>query len=133
MCAGNSKKNKPKALIIEDETAQAYALQARLSVEGIESIVASSGRDGLSLVYKEKPDIVVLDVLLPGFDGLDILKEIKEEDDKEIKNIPVLILSQLAQKENIDEGLKLGASEYLVKSETKLDDVIKKVKGILNL
>ena len=126
----NSRDQKTEILIIEDEAAQAYALEAKLSVEGFKVQTTTSGKTGLSLTKKTKPDLVILDIVLPGIDGFEILKELKE--DGETADIPVIIISQMGQKENIDQGMKLGAEDYLVKSEVNLGKIVARVKQLLH-
>ena len=126
----NSRNQKTEILIIEDEAAQAYALEAKLSVERFKVQTTTSGKAGLSLTKKTKPDLVILDIVLPGIDGFEILKELKE--DRETADIPVIIISQMGQKENIDQGMKLGAEDYLVKSEVNLDKIVARVKQLLH-
>ena len=125
-----SKNQKTKILIMEDETAQAYALEAKLSIEGFEVRGTTSGKTGLSLAEKIKPDLILLDIVLPDIDGFEILKELKE--DRKTADIPVIIISQMGQKENIDQGMKLGAEDYLVKSEVNLDKIVARVKQLLH-
>lgn len=126
----SSENQKIKILIIEDETAQAYALEAKFSVEGFKVQSTTSGKTGLSLAKRNKPDLILLDIILPDIDGFEVLKELKEE--VETAKIPVIIVSQMGQKENIDQGTKLGAEDYLVKSEVNLDKIVARVKQRLH-
>jgi len=118
-----------KILIVEDEAALLYALKARLTVDGFSISTVDSGEKALEALKKEKPDLIVLDIILPKMDGYDFLKKIKKE--KKYKDIPVVIMSNLNKKENIEKGLKLGAKDYLIKTEFKLDDFIKKIKTVI--
>ena len=116
----------PKILIIEDDQRINKVYTAKLSIEGIEVSTALDGEEGLRRIYDEKPDLILLDLMLPKKSGFEILKEIKK--DEKIKDIPVLILSNLAQEKEIEEGLALGAQDYLVKPEISLSEVVDKVK-----
>ncbi len=119
-----------KILVIEDEAALLYALKARLTVDGFEVWTADSAEQAREILNKSKPDIIVLDILLPKMNGFDFLKNIKN--DKSLAEIPVVITSNLSDKKDIEKGLKLGAKDYLVKTKFNLDDFIKKIREIIN-
>lgn len=114
-----------KILIVEDDQFLAKMLARTLEVEKYETILASTGKEGLTKVA-EKPSLIILDIILPDIDGFELLKRFKE--DKVIKKIPVLIISNLGQEEDVQQGLKLGAADYIVKSDFSLDDCVKRVK-----
>ena len=120
---------KKKILIVEDETAFLYALQSKLSLKGYEVITATLAEDGLSILAKEKVDLIILDVILPKMDGFDFLREIKSK--KETQAIPVVIASNISSKQNIDSGIELGAKDYLVKSEYNLDGIVSKIEELI--
>jgi len=119
--------NKKRVLIIEDEVALLYALQSRLSLEGFEVEAVSTGKDGLKLIQEKKFDLLVLDIILPDTDGFQILKQIKEN--PKTKETPCVIVSNLAEKDNIDRGISLGAKDYLPKSRYHLNEIIDKIKS----
>ena len=102
---------------------------AKLSVEGITVMTALDGEEGLRKIYSEKPDLILLDLMLPRKSGFDILKEIKA--DPKVKDIPVIILSNLAQEKEIEQGLALGAVDYLVKTDYSIQQVMEKIKKAL--
>lgn len=116
-------------LIIEDDPFISDMYQTKLKNNGYQVFLAADGQTGLEIAQKKQPDIIILDLVLPKMDGFQILKRIKE--DSRIKNIPVLILSNLGQKEKIDKGMKLGADAYLVKSQFKPSEVLEKIKKLL--
>ena len=116
-------------IFIEDEAALQKTFGDILKSEGFEVIPALDGETGLNLVKKENPDLVLLDLILPKIHGLDVLKEMKQ--DENTKNIPVIVLTNIASIEEIDKALELGATTYLVKSDYSLEDVIAKVKKTL--
>lgn len=124
-----SAKNQPKVLIIEDDQRINKVYIVKLSVEGIKVATAIDGEEGLRKVYSELPDLIILDLMLPKKSGFDILKEIKA--DSKVKDIPVLILSNLAQEKEIEEGMALGAEGYIVKSNISIQQVIEKIKETL--
>ena len=118
-----------RILFIEDEAALQKTFGDILKSEGFEVISALDGETGLNLVEEEKPDLVLLDLILPKIHGLDVLKEIKQNENT--KNIPVIVLTNIESIDKIDKALELGATTYLVKSDYSLEDVIAKIKKAL--
>ncbi len=121
---------KPKLLIVEDDEFLVDLLLEGFSDQKIEIEVAYDGEKALEKVKEVKPDLILLDILLPKIDGFEVLKRLKE--DKSTANIPVVILSNLGQKEEIQRGYKLGAVDFLVKASFSLEEVVKKVKKYLS-
>lgn len=119
--------NKKKILIIEDEATLQKALNDVLAQEGYEVLGALDGASGLDLAKKEKPDLILLDIILPKIDGFDVLKGLKEGGSK----IPVIVLTNLSDINDIQKALDLGATTYLIKADFHLEDVLKKVKEVL--
>ena len=120
-----------KILIVEDEASLLYALQSQLSVEGFKTLAAPDGETALSLILKERPDLIVLDIILPKIDGWTLLKKIKSS--KATKNIPVIIISNLADDDSRLKGLELGVKDYLAKIDYGIVDLVKKIKSISEL
>ena len=118
-----------KILIIEDDKFLRGLIAQKLKAEGYEVIEAAEGREGLEKVKKEKPNLVLLDLVLPGIDGFEVLKKIKE--DPSTSFLPVIILSNLGQKESVEKGLKMGAVDYLIKAHFTPTEIIEKVKNNL--
>lgn len=118
-----------KILVIEDDTFLRELIVQKLLKEGYEISEAVDGEDGIKKVTEEKPDIILLDIILPGIDGFEVLKKIKE--DEKVQDIPVIILSNLGQQDDIDKGIKLGAKDYLIKAEFTPGEIVEKVKGLL--
>jgi len=118
-----------KILIIEDEQAMADAMKIGLVESNYEAAVAYDGEDGLEQAKKMKPDLILLDLLLPKKDGITILHELRE--DETTKDVPVMILSQLSDTNKISEGVSLGVVGYLVKVDFSLAEVVEKVKSVL--
>ena len=118
-----------KILIIEDDDLLRGLITQKLSREDYKIVQAIDGEKGLRAVADEKPDLVLLDILLPGMNGFEVLEKIKA--DPTIVHTPVIILSNLWQKEDIDKGLALGAVDYLVKVNFASSDIIEKIKNIL--
>jgi len=120
---------KKKILLIEDEQTLIKALEMIFKREEWELKIAIDGEGGLKMAFEEKPDLILLDIILPKMNGFEVLKQLKR--DKKTKDIPVLILSNLGDEEDIRKGLKLGAKDYLIKTDYKIEELTKKVKGLL--
>jgi len=120
-----------KILIVEDEKALLEVLADKFRREHFIVFTGQDGEEGLACALKNKPDIIVLDIVMPSMDGLTMLKKVRE--DKWGNNIPILILSNLSDPEQINEATGRGKVEYLVKSNWGLDDVVQKVKDTLKL
>lgn len=122
----------PKILLIEDESALQKALGNYLEMEGYEMISALDGSAGLELAEKEKPDLILLDLILPKMSGLEVLKKLKEN--SSTQTIPVIVLTNLGEVGYINETLKAGVDgikAYLVKTDFTLEEVVEKIKQAL--
>ena len=117
-------------VVVEDEPILLKALSIELLGAGFNVLSASNGEAGLDLIKKEKPDFVLLDLVLPKMSGFDVLEAVKKI--PELKKIPVIILSNLGQDEDRQKGLKLGAADYYVKSSTDLEQLTQKITRLLN-
>ncbi len=120
-----SEQAKRKILIIEDDRSLQNALIEMLTQEKYEVASAFDGEEGLQKLKDENPDLVLLDIILPKKDGYEVLAEIKRGGEK---NIPVLILTNLEEIDNVQKALDLGATTFMVKSDFSLKDVLEKVK-----
>jgi DNA-binding response OmpR family regulator len=118
-----------KVLIIEDEEALRKVLQEKLERSGFETFVAKDGAEGLDMAKGKNPDIILLDLILPKHTGFEVLDALKK--DEELKNIPVFVLSNLAEDENLKRALQMGAEDYFVKSQHPINEVVEKVKSRL--
>ena len=117
---------KQKVLMIEEDHFLRKIYRNKLILAGFDFVEATNGIEGANKITSERPDIILLDVILSRKSGFDVLIEIQNE--KETRSIPVIILSNLGQESDIKRGLSLGAKEYLVKPEISLSDVVDKVK-----
>jgi len=117
---------KRKILMIEEDRFLRKVYRDKLSKIGFEFLEATNGEEGLNKIIAEKPDLVILDLILPRKNGFDVLIDIKSN--KNTQSIPVIILSNLGQESDIRRGLSLGAEDYLVKTEVSLSQVVDKVK-----
>ena len=113
-------------LIIEDDKFLRELIVQKLIKEGYKISEAVDGEDGIKKIKEEKPDLVLLDLILPGIDGFEVLSKMRE--DPSITKIPVIILSNLGQKEDVERGLKLGAVDYLIKAHFTPGEIIEKIK-----
>ena len=121
---------KKKILYIEDDPILQKTLGRKLKVEGFKVISALDGREGLMLVQKERPDLVLLDLILPQMGGVEFLKELRKNE--KTKDIPVVVLTNVSKEiEKIQQILELGIRGYLVKSEYSLEEIVEKIKEFL--
>ena len=118
-----------KILIVEDEEILLTALSEELKQEGFVVVGAKDGVEGVETAVKEKPDLVLLDLVMPRLDGIGALKQMKEN--ALIKDIPVVILTNLSDYDKISDALSLGAMDYLVKANYRLEDLVNKIKTVL--
>lgn len=120
----------PKVMLVEDDNNLREIYDARLAAEGYEIVSAHDGEEALAMAVKEKPDLIISDIMMPkisGFDMLDILRSTPET-----KNTKVIMMTALSQAEDRERAGKLGADRYLIKSQVTLEDVIKVAHEVLN-
>lgn len=120
---------KIKILLVEDEPTAQKTLSEILTKQGYAMVSALDGETGLRLARTEKPDLIILDIILPRMEGLDVLAELKKE--PETKDIPVIILTNLETPQQIERALSLGATTYLLKTQYTLPEVIVKINSII--
>jgi len=118
-----------KILLIEDDLFLIDIYNVKLKASDFSVDVAEDGESGLAKAKENKYDLIILDIVLPGLDGRDVLRKLKS--DKDLKNIPVIILSNLGQKNEIEEGMKLGASQYLIKAHYTPSEIVDEIIKIL--
>lgn len=121
----NRKSQGRKILVIEDDKFLSRALNDKLSMKGYQVELAFSGKEALEKIMTQKPDLILLDIMLPHKNGFQILEEMKRSDD--LKNIPVIVLSNLGQESDIARAKELGANDYFVKADTPLKILVQKV------
>ncbi len=118
-----------KILIIEDDRFLRELMSRKLEEEGYEVFEAINGEQGLKQAKENKPDVILLDVMMPGINGFEVLSKIKG--DSVLSLIPVIMLSNLDQKEDAEKALKLGAADYLVKAHFTPGEIIEKIQKVL--
>lgn len=124
-------KKSPWVCIIEDDVYINKAYASKFAHENISVKIAEDGEQGMQLLKSDdKPFLILLDLMLPKKNGFEVLEEIKKN--PTLKHIPVVIMTNLGQSADTKRGLALGAAEYLVKTNIKIDEIIKKVKGYLS-
>ena len=118
-----------RILLVEDDPFLIDIYTTKLKEAGFKIEVATDGEEGLRKLTEKKFDLLVLDIVLPQIDGWEILKKIKQ--DLKLKSLPVLILSNLGQKGEVEKGMKLGATKYLIKAHYTPSEVIEEIKEVL--
>ncbi len=116
-------------LVIEDDKFLRELMSQKLVGDGYKVSAAVDGEEGIKKIKEEKPFLVLLDLILPGIDGFEVLSRAKI--DPETAKIPIIMLSNLGQREDIERGLKLGATDYLIKAHFTPGEIIEKIKKIL--
>ncbi|KKW42479.1 MAG: Two component transcriptional regulator, winged helix family [Candidatus Magasanikbacteria bacterium GW2011_GWA2_56_11] len=116
-------------MLVEDDIFLANIYKTKFEMEGFKVSTADNGETGLEEVKKKRPDVVLLDILLPKMDGFAVLSALKS--DPELKGIPVILLTNLGQKDDVDKGIELGAVDYLIKAHFKPSETVEKVKQAL--
>lgn len=118
-----------KVLIIEDDKFIASLITQKLKEAGFDIELALDAEEGLKKIEARIPDILLLDLILPGIDGFEVLKKLKK--DERTKHMPIIILSNLGGRDDVDKGIIMGADAYLIKSNIMPQDVIKKIQEVL--
>lgn len=117
-------------LLIEDDGYIRSLLGDKLRLSGYEVKEAKDGKEGLARVQSEKPDLVLLDLLMPVMDGFEVLQTMKN--DASYSGIPVIILSNVDQKTDLDRAMQLGAKDYLIKVYNTPDEIVQKIQTVLS-
>lgn len=120
--------DKKKILIVEDDSFVAEVYLAKLTEMGYEAVLAQNGKEGLAALENGKVDLVLLDILMPVMGGAEMLEEVRKRD--EWKNIPVILLTNVGEKESIQKMRKFGVKDYLIKSHFTPAEVIEKIEAV---
>lgn len=118
-------------LLVEDDIFLAGIYQKKFEMENFKVFLVDNGEKVFAEAKKRKPDIILLDILLPKLDGFSVLEQLKG--DASTADIPVIMLTNLGQKDDVEKGLKAGAVDYLIKAHFKPSEIVDKVKKVLNL
>jgi len=119
-----------KILIIEDDKFLRKVINKKLSKEKYTVIEATDGEQGLGAVREKKPDLVLLDLVLPGIDGFEVLARMKKS--PTLAKIPVIILSNLGERDKIKKGLEMGAINYLIKAHFDPGEIVNRIESVFN-
>ena len=120
---------KTRILLVDDNPTLLDMYKERLEAGGYEVVTASNGQEALSKAVEYLPQCMLLDIMMPKINGFDVLENIRSNN--ETKNIPVIMLSALVQDSNKEKGIKEGADDYIVKSETMPGEVITKIENVI--
>ena len=125
----------PKVLIVEDDAFLREMLVSRLEKEGFKVIFAKDGEEGVNKAVEEKPDIIVLDIILPGIDGFEVLRRLREEEEiaPQTASIPVLVLSNAGDPQTEEKLRALRAERFLLKATVTIPEIIQTIKNMLKL
>lgn len=118
-------------LIVEDDLFLAEIYQKKFEMEGFKVSMANNGEKAVTDIKKKIPDLVLLDILLPKLDGFSVLEAVKADDTT--KDIPVILLTNLGQQDDVQRGLEKGAVDYLIKTHFKPSEVVDKVRKVLKV
>ena len=121
--------NKKKVMIVEDDEHISKVYEIKLAKEGYATSLAVDGEEAVTKITSEKPDLILLDLMIPKKDGFGVLEDIKKV--PELASIPVIVLSNLGQQSDQDRALGLGANEYLVKVDYPIQEVVDRIKKYL--
>jgi len=116
-------------LIIEDDKFLRDLTAHKLEKEGYAVIIAPDGEEAIKIMETTIPQLILLDIVLPGIDGFEVLRQIKVVNS--LKNVPVILLTNLGQQEDVERGKSLGAKDFLIKAHVTLDEIVDKIKEIL--
>lgn len=118
-----------KILVVEDEKSLSEVISTKLKSENYDVYSAYDGEEGLTLAEKIVPDLILLDIVLPKMNGISFIESVKSNEN--LKEIPIIILSNLADAQSVIDCREKGITDYLIKTEWSLEDVLKKIKSIL--
>ncbi len=119
-----------KVLLIEDDPFLSSLLGNRLKREGFDVLSVKSGNEAVKSLKSFVPDLVLLDLILPGKSGFEVLEEMKA--DPQAPKVPVVVISNLGQESDLARGRELGAVDYIIKARTTIDDMVQKVRDFLS-
>ncbi|HWQ99397.1 MAG TPA: response regulator [Candidatus Methylomirabilis sp.] len=121
----------PRILIIDDDAFFTAIYKRKFEVEGFEVVTSTGGEDGIRLAADKKPDVILLDLVMPRVDGFQTLEKLKA--DAVTRSIPVYVFTNLGQQSDIDRCLSLGAAGYAIKAQTLPEEAVKQVKQLLGM
>ncbi len=120
---------KKKILLVEDDPFLSSLLKNRFTKEGLDVMYAKDGQEAVTILKDAQPDVILLDLILPKKSGFEVMEAIRQ--DPQLRDAPIIIISNLGQPEDMQKGQELGAVEYFVKAKTSIDDLVKNVLDFL--
>jgi len=120
-----------KILLVEDDPFLSSLLRNRLQKENLQVDYAGDGEEALNFLKSGSPDLILLDIILPKKSGFEVMEEIKKIPEMQAREVPIIIISNLGQPEDIARGQDLGAIEYFIKARTSIDELVGKIKDFL--
>ncbi len=123
-------KDKIKILLVEDDSFLLGMYATKFEMEDFKVVMAEDGEKAIRVAQKELPALILLDIILPKLNGFEVLKQLKAN--PATAKIPVILLTNLSQKDEIEQGLKMGAEDYLIKAHFMPSEVVEKIKKVLN-
>ncbi len=124
-------KDKPTILIVDDDPFILDMYVLKFQEKGFAIAIAKNGKDALKKMKETSPRVMLLDIVLPAMDGFEVLRTLKE--DPALRDVKVILLTNLGQKEDVDRGMKLGADDYIIKAHFTPNEVVEKVKRVLGI
>lgn len=115
-------------LVVEDEVAMLKAISAKLEKENFKVIQAADGEEGFTAAVENKPDLVMLDIIMPKFDGLTVMKKIRTEGGSWGEQVPIIMLTNLSDPDSVSDAAKYKVFDFLVKTDWRLEDISELVK-----
>jgi DNA-binding response OmpR family regulator len=120
-----------KIVLVEDDQFLGGLMSAKLEKEGFAVVRVYDGEEAVKKIFEERPNLVLLDIILPAIDGFEVLKRLRE--DPQTAKIPVIILTNLGAKEDIERGFQLGAQDYMIKAHFTPGEIVAKIKTVLGV
>lgn len=121
--------DKHKVLLVEDDSFLIDILIQKFESDKYNVLHADNGKDAIKIAHEEEPEVILLDIILPGMNGFEIIEKLKS--DQMTADIPVVFLSNLGQKEDIEKGKELGAVDFIVKANHSLDEIVQRAEEII--
>lgn len=124
---------KVKILLVEDDTFLREIILKKLSSEGFEVVEAEDGEKALLAAEKDVYDVILLDLIIPVINGFEVLEKVRSLPDKQMAGVPIFVLSNLGEEDDIKKAMDLGANDYLVKAHFTTDEIVEKIKKELGI
>lgn len=124
-------KAKPKILVVEDDRLFSDIYAAKLEEEGFEAFMATDGEEGMRLLLAHKPAVILLDIILPKVTGLEMLETIRAHEDPAVRDVPVIVVTNLNQDTYVDKMRAFGVKAYFIKADVLFSQVLEKIREVV--